>query len=305
MTKRQPGDPAARAKQLRESIRRHEHLYYVLSKPQISDLEFDALERELREIEAAHQELISRDSPTQRVGGAPLSEFPSVVHQEAMLSLENTYSEEEVREFESKVRRQLGETPLSYVAEPKIDGLSLSVTYEDGLLTRAVTRGDGKTGDDVTENARTIRSLPLALTAARPGVTVPKLLEARGEVYLPRSVFAQVNDERARNGEEPFVNPRNAASGAMKLLDPRQVKERGLELFSLLAGPGFGRRPEDPRGRTRSDARLRSADKPGDQGLRLPRRGPGPLRLSSAKAGFSRLRHRRRGGEDRLALSPA
>ena len=231
MTKRQPGDPAARAKQLRESIRRHEHLYYVLSKPQISDLEFDALERELREIEAAHPELISRDSPTQRVGGAPLSEFPSVVHQEAMLSLENTYSEEEVREFESRVRRQLGETPLSYVAEPKIDGLSLSVTYEDGLLTRAVTRGDGKTGDDVTENARTIRSLPLALFAARLGVTVPKLLEARGEVYLPRSVFAQINDERARNGEEPFVNPRNAASGAMKLLDPRQVKERGLELF--------------------------------------------------------------------------
>ncbi len=231
MTRRKASDPAARAEQLRESIRRHEHLYYVLSKPEISDPEFDAQERELREIEAAHPELISRDSPTQRVGGAPLSEFSPVVHEEAMLSLENTYSEEEVREFESRVRRQLGETPLSYVAEPKVDGLSLSVTYENGLLTRAVTRGDGKTGDDVTENARTIRSVPLALLAPRLGIAVPKLLEARGEVYLPRSVFAQINDERTRNGEEPFVNPRNAASGAMKLLDPRQVKGRGLELF--------------------------------------------------------------------------
>lgn len=223
--------PATRAEQLRAAIRRHEHLYYVLSTPEITDQEFDALDRELKDLEAAHPELITPDSPTQRVGGAPLSEFPSVTHKEPMLSLENTYSEEEVREFEVRVKRQLGETPLSYVAEPKIDGLSLSVTYENGVLSRAVTRGDGKIGDDVTGNARTIRSLPLTLTAGPSGLAVPEFLEVRGEVYLPRSVFGRLNDERTRNGEEPFVNPRNAASGAMKQLDPRQVAERGLELF--------------------------------------------------------------------------
>ncbi len=231
MKKGKASAPADRARALRESIRRHEHLYYVLSKPEISDLEFDALDRELREIEAAHPELITPDSPTKRVGGAPLSEFTSVTHEAPMLSLDNTYSEEEVRDFEARIRRQLGETPLSYVAEPKIDGLSLSVTYENGVLTRAVTRGDGKIGDDVTSNARTIRSLPLTLASARPGLKIPDLLEARGEVYLPRSVFARANDQRSRNGEEPFVNPRNAASGAMKQLDSRQVAERGLELF--------------------------------------------------------------------------
>ncbi len=231
MSKGGPKDPTTRARELREAIRRHEHLYYVLSKPEIKDQEFDALDRELRDLEAAHPELITRDSPTQRVGETPLSAFPSVMHKEPMLSLENTYSEDEVREFEGRVKRQLGDTPLSYVAEPKIDGLSLSVTYEKGVLTRAVTRGDGRIGDDVSENARTIRSLPLTLSPVRPGLLIPDLLEVRGEVYLPRSVFTRLNDERTRNGEEPFVNPRNAASGAMKQLDPRQVAERSLELF--------------------------------------------------------------------------
>jgi DNA ligase (NAD+) len=224
-------EPAKRAAELRESIRRHEHLYYVLSKPEISDAEFDRMERELRDIETAHPELITPDSPTQRVGETPLSEFPSFTHREPMLSLENTYSEDEVREFEARIKRQLGETPLSYVAEPKIDGLSLSVTYEEGRLVRAVTRGDGKIGDDVTANARTIRSLPLSLQSQAEGRAIPEMLEVRGEVYLPRSVFVKLNEERVKNDEEPFVNPRNAASGAMKQLDPRQVRERGLELF--------------------------------------------------------------------------
>ena len=234
-------DPGARAAELREAIRRHEHLYYVLSKPEISDQEFDALDRELRDIEAAHPELITPDSPTQRVGEAPLSEFPSVTHNEPMLSLENTYSEDEVRDFEGRVRRQLGDTPLSYVAEPKIDGLSLSVIYESGVLVRAVTRGDGKIGDDVTGNARTIRSLPLALKGAADGGGIPELIEVRGEVYLPRSTFARLNEERDRLNEElvaagkkpleRFVNPRNTASGAMKQLDARLVAERGLEVF--------------------------------------------------------------------------
>lgn len=242
-------DPAKRAAELREAIRRHEHLYYVLSKPEIADHEFDALERELRDLEAAHPELITPDSPTQRVGEAPLSEFPSVTHREPMLSLENTYSEDEVREFEERIRRQLGDTPLSYVAEPKIDGLSLSVTYENGALVRAVTRGDGKIGDDVTANARTIRSLPLSLVSPADGRDVPELIEVRGEVYLPRSVFTRLNEERARNDEEPFVNPRNAASGAMKQLDPRQVAERGLELFLYALA-----RTSGPEPRTHSEA---------------------------------------------------
>ena len=239
-----PKDPAARAAELREAIRRHEHLYYVLSKPEISDREFDALDRELRDLEAAHPELVTPDSPTQRVGEVPLSEFPSVTHKEPMLSLENTYSEDEVREFEERVRRQLGETALSYVAEPKIDGLSLSVTYENGRLVRAVTRGDGKIGDDVTANARTIRSLPLSLVAPGNGSAIPESIEVRGEVYLPRSVFTRLNEERVRNDEEPFVNPRNAASGAMKQLDPRQVAERGLELFLYALARTSGPEPK-------------------------------------------------------------
>ncbi len=234
-------DPAKRAAELRALIRRHEHLYYVLAKPEISDQEFDSLDRELRDLEREHPELVTPDSPTQRVGGAPLSEFPSVTHKEPMLSLENTYSEDEVREFEKRIRRQLGDTALSYVAEPKIDGLSLSVTYEKGALVRAVTRGDGRIGDDVTGNARTIRSLPLSLTDPADGRGIPDLIEVRGEVYLPRSVFVRLNEERMRNDEEPFVNPRNAASGAMKQLDPRQVAERGLELFlyalARISGP--------------------------------------------------------------------
>jgi DNA ligase (NAD+) len=237
-------DPATRAARLREDIRRHEHLYYVLSRPEISDHEFDLLDRELRDLEAAHPELITPDSPTQRVGGLPLSGFASVTHHEPMLSLENTYNEDEVREFEERVRRQLGDTPLSYVAEPKIDGLSLSLTYENGSLVRAVTRGDGKTGDDVTLNARTIRSVPLALKAPGRGRAIPERLEARGEVYLPRSVFARLNEERVRNDEEPFVNPRNAASGAMKQLDPRQVAERGLDLFVYTLARTSGPEPK-------------------------------------------------------------
>jgi DNA ligase (NAD+) len=172
-----------------------------------------------------------------------------------MLSLENTYSEDEVREFETRIRRQLGDTPLSYVAEPKVDGLSLSVTYRHGILSQALTRGDGKTGDDVTRNARTIKSLPLALAPSRAGLKVPELIEVRGEVYLPRSSFAMLNDERARNGEEPFVNPRNAASGAMKLLDSRQVAERGLDLFLYALG-----RTSDPEPKSHSEALLRLRD---------------------------------------------
>lgn len=223
-----PKPPAERARELRDEIRRHERLYYVLNAPEVSDEAYDRLERELRELEAEHPELVTPDSPTQRVGERPSEEFPSVTHAVPMLSLDNTYSEEELREFEARLFRVLGgPREMRYVAELKVDGLSMSLHYEDGRLFRAVTRGDGVRGDDVTPNVRAIRSVPLALL----GANVPRELEVRGEVYFPRSRFDALNREREARGEEPFANPRNAAAGSMKTLDARVVAERGLDIF--------------------------------------------------------------------------
>ncbi len=216
------------ARRLREEIRRHEHLYYVLHRPEIPDREYDALERELREIEARFPDLVTPDSPTQRVGETPSEEFPTFVHRVPMLSLDNTYSEDELKEFEARVFRIVGQREIAYTAELKVDGLSMALHYEDGRLVRAVTRGDGVRGDEVTANARTIRSVPLVL---RAGARPPAALEVRGEVYLPRSRFAAINQERTAAGEEPFANPRNAAAGTMKSLDPRVVAGRGLEIL--------------------------------------------------------------------------
>ena len=227
---------AKRIRQLREAIRRHEHLYYVLDRPEISDQEYDALERELRQLEADHPDLVTPDSPTQRVGETPSDEFPTFVHRMPMLSLDNTYSEEELREFEERIFRIVGEREIVYVAELKIDGLSMALHYENGRLVRAVTRGDGVRGDEVTPNARAIRSIPLVLR----GGSVPERLEARGEVYLPRSRFEAINRERAEAEEEPFANPRNAAAGTMKNLDSRIVARRGLDIF-LYWSPTPGR----------------------------------------------------------------
>ncbi len=212
---------------LRDEIRRHERLYYVLDAPEISDQEYDALERELRELEARFPELVTNDSPTQRVGETPSQEFPSFRHRVPMLSLDNTYSEEELREFEQRVFRLVGERTVVYTAELKIDGLSMALHYQAGGLVRAVTRGDGVRGDEVTANARAIRAIPLVLQ----GEEVPEELEVRGEVYLPRSRFDALNREREESGEEPFANPRNAAAGTMKSLDSRVVAERGLDVF--------------------------------------------------------------------------
>jgi DNA ligase (NAD+) len=216
-----------RIARLREEIRRHEHLYYVLIAPEISDQAYDALERELRELEAEFPELITPTSPTQRVGEAPSTEFPSFAHRVPMLSLDNTYSEEELREFEERIFRVVGRREIAYTAELKIDGLSMALHYQDGRLLRAVTRGDGVRGDDVTPNARAIRAIPLELR----GDAVPAELEVRGEVYLPRTRFALINREREEAEEEPFANPRNAAAGTMKSLDARVVEKRGLEVF--------------------------------------------------------------------------
>ena len=219
---------ARRVIALREEIRRHEHLYYALGRPEISDEEYDALERELRDLEAAHPDLVTPDSPTRRVGERPSEEFPTFVHRVPMLSLDNTYSEDELREFERRIFRVLGgEREIVYTAELKIDGLSLALHYEGGRLARAVTRGDGVRGDDVTPNAKAIRAVPLVLR----GEGVPDELEARGEVYLPRTRFERINLEREEADEEPFANPRNAAAGTMKSLDPRVVAARGLDVF--------------------------------------------------------------------------
>ncbi len=222
-------DPAERILELRDLIRHHEERYYILEDPEIADAEFDELLRELQRLEREHPDLVSIDSPTQRVGGRAAAGFPTVTHAAPMLSLDNAYNEEELREFDERVRRGLeGATAgaVAYVAELKIDGLSIALTYEDGRLVRGATRGDGTRGEDVTANVRTIRPIPLALRGA-----LPSPLEVRGEVYLPRREFERTNQEREQAGEPIFANPRNAAAGAMRNVDPAQVARRNLGAF--------------------------------------------------------------------------
>jgi DNA ligase (NAD+) len=214
---------------LRDEIRRHDELYYVANAPEIADREYDQLLETLQKLEEAHPELITPDSPTQRVGGRPAEGFPEVVHTRQMLSLDNSYNIDELRAFDDRCRRLAEGRPLEYVAELKIDGLSLSLQYEDGLLMRGVTRGDGRIGEDVTQNARTIRSVPLRLKTQKKGIDAP--LEVRGEVFLPRDVFERTNAEREEQGEPRFANPRNAAAGAIRQLDSRLVARRKLDMF--------------------------------------------------------------------------
>jgi DNA ligase (NAD+) len=223
--------PAARVAALREQIRHHEERYYVHDAPEISDAEFDVLMRELVALEQAHPELQDASSPTQRVGGRPAEGFATVRHLAPMLSLDNAYSEQDLREFHERLCRAAGIEPddaLHYVAELKIDGLSIALTYEHGRLVRAVTRGDGLEGEDVTPNARVIRAIPLRIRTDAP----PARVEIRGEVYLPRQTFAAMNAEREDNGEPAFANPRNAAAGALRTLDTAAVARRGLRAFA-------------------------------------------------------------------------
>jgi len=233
-------DPASRIDDLRRLIRHHEERYYVANQPEVSDAEFDDLIHELRRLEAEHPELVTSDSPTQRVSGRVAEGFDTVMHAEAMLSLDNAYSEDELRAFDERVQRGLngpGGAPgaVDYVAELKIDGLSIALTYVDGRLERGATRGDGVRGEDVTTNVRTIRAIPLRLKVPAPGA-----LEARGEVYLPRQAFEKMNREREAEGEPLFANPRNAAAGALRNLDPALVARRGLRAFMYqLVGTGL------------------------------------------------------------------
>jgi DNA ligase (NAD+) len=218
---------AERIDELRRLIRHHEERYYVLNDPEISDTEFDRLVKALEALEREHPELVTPDSPTQRVAGRPVDGFPTVAHAEPMLSLDNGYSEDELRAFDERVRKGLGsDEPVAYLAELKIDGLSIALTYADGVLIRGVTRGDGTRGEDVTSNVRTIRSIPLRLKDAPAGT-----LEVRGEIYLPRAAFERLNREREEQEEAAFANPRNAAAGTMRNLDPAQVAKRGLSAF--------------------------------------------------------------------------
>ena len=224
----EPVDPAARIKQLRDLIRYHEERYYILQDPEVSDAEFDALLKELQALERDHPDLVTIDSPTQRVGGRSAEGFLSVRHAEPMLSLDNAYNEEELKAFDDRLRRGLDniEGPVPYVAELKIDGLGIALQYRDGRLIRAATRGDGVTGEDVTANVQTIKDVPPTLKHGPKGI-----VEIRGEVYLPRKEFERTNQEREEAGEPRFANPRNAASGAIRQIDPQQVKKRGLRAF--------------------------------------------------------------------------
>ena len=223
---------AERIERLRQEIRRHDHLYYVQAQPEISDQEYDQLLRELGDLEAAHPDLVTPDSPTQRVGGEPIEGFRTVRHSMPMLSIDNTYSEAEVREFDARVRKGLGHSDFHYLVDPKVDGVALSIRYEKGGLALAVTRGDGVQGDDVTANVRTLRSVPLRLG----GRDVPEVVEARGEVYWPRKAFGAFNERLAEAGEEAFANPRNGAAGTLKQLDPRVVAERKLAFVAHSIG---------------------------------------------------------------------
>jgi DNA ligase (NAD+) len=221
--------PEERLRELRDLIRHHEECYYVRSAPEISDAEFDALLHELEALEAEYPDLVTSDSPTQRVAGRPVEGFETVEHLVPMLSLDNAYDDEELRAFDERVRRAagLGDVGVPYVAELKIDGLSIALTYEDGRLARGATRGDGVRGEEVTANVRTIRAIPLKLRGGPAG-----RLEVRGEVYLPRASFERMNREREEAGEPLFQNPRNAAAGTMRNLDPGLVSRRGLSAYT-------------------------------------------------------------------------
>jgi DNA ligase (NAD+) len=211
---------------LRHEIERHNQKYYVDAKPEISDFEFDQLLQSLIALEKKYPELVTPDSPTQRVGGAPIKGFKPVIHRTPMLSLDNTYSQDELREFDERVKRFLGKDQIEYFVEEKIDGVSITLTYENGNLVLGATRGDGRQGDDITENVKTIQTIPLKLKGK-----FPKLMEVRAEAVIPRASFEKINKEKEKLGEEPFANPRNACAGTLKMLDSKIVASRHLDAF--------------------------------------------------------------------------
>ncbi len=230
------------AESLKEQLRRHNHLYYVLDSPEIPDEEYDRLLRRLQVLEGAHPELVTADSPTQRVGAPPREDFGSVTRTIPMLSLANAFNEQEAIEFDERARRILGtDQKINYLAEPKLDGVSVELTYENGIFTSGSTRGDGSTGEDITANLRTIHSIPLRLTG---GLTIPVRLDVRGEVYMKKTDFEDLNQRREAAGEQPFANPRNAAAGSVRQLDPNVTATRPLDGFFYAIGVVEGEVPE-------------------------------------------------------------
>lgn len=226
--------------QLRKEIHRHDHLYYVKDQPEITDREYDRLMESLKNLEAKHPDRITLDSPTQRVGGSPAEGFATIVHKTPMLSLDNTYNVDELRDFHKRVVKNLGTEAVEYVVELKIDGLGVSLFYEDGRFVRGATRGDGKKGEDITTNLKTLRSIPLTIPMQEAGF---KSMEVRGEVYMSRKGFEKLNQQREKDGEAPFANPRNAAAGSLRLLDSNITASRPLNIWvynvGYLEGPGF------------------------------------------------------------------
>lgn len=225
-------DAETRLRTLREQLRHHNYRYYVLDDPEVPDAEYDRLMRDLQALEKEHPELVTPDSPSQRVGAAPLAAFEEVRHAMPMLSLENAFEPEDVQEFDRRIRERLEVASVDYTAEPKLDGLAISLRYEQGVLVRGATRGDGSTGEDVTQNLRTIKSIPLQLS----GSGWPEVLEVRGEVFMPKQGFEALNKRLAAMGEKTYVNPRNTAAGSLRQLDPRITAERPLEFY----GYGLG-----------------------------------------------------------------
>src|ERR1700735_3699054 len=226
---------SGRIEKLRETLRHHEYLYYVLDQPKLTDAEYDALMRELRDAEAEHPELLTADSPTQRVGGKPREGFVKVAHSSPMLSLDNTYNEEELRAWERRVHELSGRRDVDYVCELKLDGMSLALIYEDGKLVRGITRGDGSVGEDVTLNVRTVRSIPLVIPSEKlKKAGIPADFEVRGELLMPTASFKKVNEERERKGLPTFANPRNFTAGTVRQLDANVTAERRLDYFPYM-----------------------------------------------------------------------
>ncbi|RKH73913.1 NAD-dependent DNA ligase LigA [Corallococcus aberystwythensis] len=229
----------ARARALRQELAHHNHRYYVLDAPEISDAQYDTLMRELQALEEKHPQLATPDSPTQRVGGAAVEDFGQVVHTTQMLSLANIFDDAGLVEFDERIRKLTGLTQVGYVCEPKLDGLAISLRFEGGRFVQGATRGDGTTGEDVTANLRTIKSLPLELFP-QDGVKVPKRLEVRGEVFIRKEDFRKLNEKREEEGESLFANPRNAAAGSLRQLDPKETAARPLSVYLYECVPGDG-----------------------------------------------------------------
>ncbi len=227
-----PREVRTRIQALRKQLNEHNYRYYVLDEPTISDAEYDRMLRELQDLESQHPEVVTPDSPTQRVGAAPATAFPTVVHDVPMLSLSNAFADEEVEAFDRRIRERTGEAEIEYVVEPKLDGLAVSLRYEHGVLVSGATRGDGTQGEDVTQNVRTIRSVPLRLH----GEAAPHTLDVRGEVYMSREGFRALNEQQAAAGEKLFANPRNAAAGSLRQLDSSLTAKRPLEMMCYTVG---------------------------------------------------------------------